>query len=323
VATTTVAFAAGDSVKVVGAPWTLGPTSSTHLCLGVQVSTAADPFVLPGLNGNTPGWPTTDLIVINDNNKAQRNMTVHYGLAKAGSSHFALIRNASAKRRDVALRVNVAADAQKLLVRPTLQFEKGGEPAAFKSGSVLTLKAMQPGEYRWVALAVRGFAADTRALLPVDLVEVVDGKVVNGCRMGIVSATSPKALRELVLLNTATFQRLASLFKSAAARDVVAASQRLAKTKLITNAAYLQFLTEIRDAVSKAVTAFLTERANDRGLAISSSLKLLLAALDAGDFTNAFGHQTTLLNKLDVALTLSQKAGQKASHVSKQPTVKR
>ena len=30
----------------------------------------------PSLLGRAPGWPTTDLLVINDNNKAQRNMGV-------------------------------------------------------------------------------------------------------------------------------------------------------------------------------------------------------------------------------------------------------
>ena len=50
VATTTVNFAVGEFTKIATAPWTLGPTSSTHLCLGVQISTPIDPFVVPGLN---------------------------------------------------------------------------------------------------------------------------------------------------------------------------------------------------------------------------------------------------------------------------------
>ena len=45
VATTTVELAAGDSSKIASASWALSPTSSTHLCLAVQISTADDPFV--------------------------------------------------------------------------------------------------------------------------------------------------------------------------------------------------------------------------------------------------------------------------------------
>ena len=70
----------------------------------------ADPFVAPGLNGNTPGWPTTDLLVINDNNKAQRNMSVHYGLSGFGSTHYAIIRNASKKQGDFVLKLAANQD---------------------------------------------------------------------------------------------------------------------------------------------------------------------------------------------------------------------
>jgi len=106
VATTTVAFAAADLTKIATAPWTLGPTTSTHLCLGVQIATPADPFVAPGLNGNTPGWPSTDLMVINDNNKAQRNMGLSTTPARgvgASDCYFAIVRNAATFPRDVEL----------------------------------------------------------------------------------------------------------------------------------------------------------------------------------------------------------------------------
>jgi hypothetical protein len=54
--------------------WHLNPISSTHLCLAVEISAPGDPFVPPSLVGQAPGWPTTDLRLINDNNKAQRNI---------------------------------------------------------------------------------------------------------------------------------------------------------------------------------------------------------------------------------------------------------
>lgn len=53
--TTSVAFGAGQTSKIVAASWTLNPTTSTNLCLGIQISSTADPCVPPGLNGNTPG----------------------------------------------------------------------------------------------------------------------------------------------------------------------------------------------------------------------------------------------------------------------------
>lgn len=46
-ATTSVSFAAADLSKIASASWTLPATSSTHLCLGVQIDTAADPSSRP------------------------------------------------------------------------------------------------------------------------------------------------------------------------------------------------------------------------------------------------------------------------------------
>ena len=60
--------------------------------------------------------------------------------------------------------------------------------------------------------------------LPVDFLEVVEGKVVNGFRIAVTSAAATQALRELLLLNAAVFQRLQLQFKIAAAADVVDAS---------------------------------------------------------------------------------------------------
>src|SRR5207247_7393877 len=47
--------------------WHLAPVSSTHLCLAVEITGSNDPFVPPSLLGRAPGWPTTDLAVLNDN----------------------------------------------------------------------------------------------------------------------------------------------------------------------------------------------------------------------------------------------------------------
>src|SRR5262249_11961037 len=69
-------FAAGHLGPLIPLPqmWHLAAVASTHLCLAVEITASNDPFDPPSLVGNTPGWPTTDLRIINDNNKAQRNM---------------------------------------------------------------------------------------------------------------------------------------------------------------------------------------------------------------------------------------------------------
>jgi hypothetical protein len=306
VATTTVTFAASDMSKIASASWTLPATSSTHLCLGVQVSTPADPFAAPSLNGNTPGWPTTDLIVINDNNKAQRNMSVHYGLSGFGSTHYAVIRNASKQPRDVVLNLSASAETLRGFSRPTVQAEDAGDPIPFKPGSTLTVTGMKPGEYRWVAFEMASFKAKARTSLPVDMLEVVDGKIVNGFRMSVTSSTRAQAVRALLLFNAAVFQRLHSQFRLAEAGDLLKVSRRLLKTRTLSLSTYLKFLTTIKDPVGVCVKRFLAAGDNDRSLGIASSLALVLRSLAAKDAGKTFASHVTLLNKLDVAVTLFQ-----------------
>jgi hypothetical protein len=304
VATTSLSFAAGDASKIASASWTLPPTSSTHLCLSVQISTAADPFVAPGLNGNTPGWPTTDLLVINDNNKAQRNMSVHYGLSGFGSTHYAIIRNASKEPRDFVLGLTASQDALKGIAKPTVRAQGAGEAVSFKSGATITVPSMKSGEFRWVAFDMSAFKASAGVSLPVDLLEVVDAKVVNGFRFAITSSSATQAVRELLLFNAAVFQRLELQFKIAAAADVVTASRLLLKTKSLTLSAYLKFLPTVSDALANSVKRFVAGDHNDNGLDIASSLDMLSSALAGKSAGKTFASHVTLINKLDVAATL-------------------
>jgi hypothetical protein len=306
VATTSVAFAAGVTSKIASASWTLNPTSSTHLCLGVQISTPSDPFVAPGLSGNTPGWPTTDLLVINDNNKAQRNMSVHYGLSGFGSKHYAIIRNASTKARDLALRLNADPALLRNFTSPTVEVQGGDGAKPFKPGTVVTAPGMRPGESRWVAFGMTAFKATTRTSLPVDLLELVGDKVVNGFRFNIAASTAAQALREALLLNAAVFRRLQVQFGSTDAADVVKASTALLKVKTITSAAYVKMLASVEGAIASSVKRFLSPAANDRGLGIAAAREVFSGALGAGKAGNVFASHVTLLNMLDVALTLAR-----------------
>lgn len=304
VATTTVNFAAGDTEKIASAAWTLAPTSSTHLCLAVQISTPSDPFVAPGLNGNTPGWPSTDLLVINDNNKAQRNMSVHYGLSGFGSRHYAIIRNASKKPRDFVLKLDATREALKGISDPTLQAQGGREAMPFKSGATITVPGMQPGESRWVAFGMSAFKSATGVLLPVDLFEVVEGKVVNGFRFAVTSAPATQALRELLLFNASVFQRLQTQFKIAAAAEVVNASRRLLKTRTLASAAYLKFLQTASEPIALSVKRFVEDASRDNGLDIGTSLEMVLKLGKGRSAGKAFAAHVTLVNQLDVAMTL-------------------
>jgi hypothetical protein len=303
VATTTVAFAAGESSKVASASWTLGPTSSTHLCLGVQISTGTDPFVPPGLLGQTPGWPTTDLIVINDNNKAQRNMSVHYGLSGFGSKHYAIVRNGSIKPRDFVLRLQVADAALRGFKAPQVLAQGSEKAVPLENETTLVIEGMGPGEARWVEFDMAAFKAKVGTALPIDFQEVVDGKVVNGYRISIQAAATQQAVHELLLFNKAVFQRLLSGLKVREAGRVIKASTAMAARKSLTLDDYLTFMASVRDPMTISIKRYL-ESERDTGLDTTTALEQLLATLASRIGRTTFANHVTLLNKVDVGLTL-------------------
>jgi hypothetical protein len=143
--------------------------------------------------------------------------------------------------------------------------------------------------------------------LPVDLEELVGDKVVNGFRFNITAAKPPKALRELLLLTAAVFRRLQAQFKIEAASPVVKGCQQALKSKTLSFAIYRKLMTAKRDDVTKAVGQFLAKAEPDPSLDIAGSLKAFLKALAGTSDGDTFAKQVTLLNKLDVAITLRQK----------------
>jgi hypothetical protein len=307
-ATTTASFAIGETSKIASASWVLPATSSVHLCLAAQISTPADPFVAPGLNGNTPGWPTTDNMVISDNNKAQRNMSVHYGLSGFGSTHFAIIRNASIKVRDFQLKITADKKLIQSFRDPVITIQNA-QPVPFKPDTVLTVKAMKPGEYRWVAFGMKSFkAAKSGMSLPVDLLELVNDKIVNGCRINIVSATPAVALKNLLNYSLSVFVRFANEFELAQTSELVKKTRSVLKTGKFSGSVYLKHLNDIDESVAATVKNFIKISANkDRLLNIGASLKAFHDSSGGKEFEPAFAEYTTLLNKLDIALTLFQK----------------
>ena len=257
----------------------------------------------PGLLGQTPGWPTTDLIVINDNNKAQRNMSVHYGLSGIGSKHYAIVRNGSMKPRDFVLRLLVADAALRGFKAPQVLAQGGEKAVPLEKETSLVIEGMEPGEARWVEFDMAAFKAKVGTALPIDFQEVVDGQVVNGYRISIQAASTQQAVHEVALFNKAVFQRLLSGLKVREAGRVIKASAALAVRKSLTLDDYLSFMASVRDPMTISVKRYV-ESERDTGLDTTTALEQLLAALGTRSGRTTFANHVTLLNKVDVGLTL-------------------
>src|SRR5262249_7841947 len=75
----TIPSGAGELVKPLpaGYRWPLPADVSGHVCLAVEISTPKAPIAQPSLLGTAPGLGS-GLMVLGDNNKAQRNLAAHY-----------------------------------------------------------------------------------------------------------------------------------------------------------------------------------------------------------------------------------------------------
>lgn len=303
IGSTTVTFAAGETSKIATLPWTLGLTTSTHLCLGVQIATASDPFVTPGLNGQTPGWPTTDLIVINDNNKGQRNMGVWYGPPEMSGIHYAIVRNAAKFARDVEVHLTMAEDVFQKLKNPTIQVV-GEQPIKLdKPGVSIMLKTMQPGENRWVAFSIDSFRVKVGSALSIDFQEIVEQKVINGYRINLMGASAATSIRANLNFQASVLFRFTKGFGIAEVDPFLNDTNRMLKGRTIEQKAYFSLLTKHEPVLVNSFKALL-----DRNkLSDLFSIEKTLAEFNRDLKENSqriFSSHGRLLHQLDALLTM-------------------
>lgn len=186
----TVVFAAAEvgPKTTTALPWHLNPIASTHLCAAVEISTPTDPFVPPSLHGRAPGWPTTDLDIVDDNNKAQRNMglstTPARGTGLCLADSFGIVHNAATFPRDILLQYTISPDVIRRVKKMEIEVPGRDRIEARASGTI-TLAGMQPGESRWIGARFRAVAGKESEALAIFFDEMVNGSAVNGFGLGI------------------------------------------------------------------------------------------------------------------------------------------
>lgn len=315
---TSIHINAGDAQQTpaagAGYQWNLPSGASNHVCLAVEIATGSDPLLAPSLLGHAPGWPTTDLMVVADNNKAQRNMNVFgFGGMSAGAAAraamYALVHNAATFTRDV--QIGVAAEAKRLrpLGGPALRVvgRAQDEPRPVKPGDVLTLPKMAPGENRFVELSFTP-GADAREPASVEIVELVGGQPVNGYAFQPTPLPLERAIADTLIQHAAVFTRLDAAFHVPGARRHAELARRLTRDPQpkTLERGYAAFIKKEAGALSRLAAAFL-ERAG-AGDAFGTAAAVAALRNAAGDAARAQVLHLSLLNKLDAAMTLRQKA---------------
>jgi hypothetical protein len=282
-----------------GHAWHLPPTTSSHLCLLVEISTPDDPIQPPSLLNHAPGWPTSDLNVRNDNNKAQRNSSVTHeaGEMKPGT-HFAVVHNPASVTRDFLLSFQTTGSA------PVTIATLGGGPHAEGTSGELAVRSLLPGENRWVAFT---FATPPKERAQgVRVAQIEQGRPVNGFTIDVQPATLQEALTGNASARAELATRLGALFDNAAAkRNAVAlrAIKRNAPIKTLTAA-----VTASNGALRKLIARVESDSRNDP-FELHAAAARLDDAVKRGDAAAIAGADADLLARADAALTQRQKNG--------------
>ncbi|HYR91649.1 MAG TPA: hypothetical protein VE422_46785 [Terriglobia bacterium] len=304
----TVTFNAADLGPIItpALPWHLDAVVSTHLCLAVEISAPGDPFVAPSLLGRAPGWPTTDLAVINDNNKAQRNMglsTTSNRGAGLTDDFYAIVHNAATFRRDVVIRLNATPEVLRRLPGAQIVLV-GGEKTRFKPGTEVVLPAMDPGENRWIGLSLTPPKGKTGEVLFVTFDEMVGGVAVNGFGLGVRIATDAEVVRAKLKLHCSVFTRLAAGFDVHDAEEQAKLAEKLAAAKTLDTKLYVDFLRSQSAAITRIIATFMKGRKDV--FRISDALKVLSRAALGKKWEDAAAAHASFLNRLDSFLTSLQ-----------------
>lgn len=288
--------------------WHLNGISSIHLCLAVEISAPGDPYVPPSLVGNTPGWPVTDLRIINDNDKAQRNMGLSTTPARGAGmsdSFYAIIHNAATFPRDMVVRYEAEPSVQKRLQGAAIEVIDG-RSKHFKSGDSITLKNMQPGENRWIGLTFNPPQGEDGEILPVNFYELAGSTVVNGFAIGARPSPMNRVIHNNLELHRSVFTRMAAGFRIAGAEEEGKAAQKLLEQKSVSEKTYLEFLRSHFQSINRSVSNLIkSQRAGDP-FGAAKAVKTLGAAIQSEAVENAAVAHTALLNKLDSFLTMRQ-----------------
>jgi hypothetical protein len=284
--------------------WHLKAIAGNHLCLAVEISAPGSPYIPPTLAGQTPGWPTTDLRIINDNHKAQRNMHLsttpaHPGGGGGGAvTDYAIVHNGALFTRDIPLRIGVSGISKRYLRNASVRtVDQKSRKETAGLGQTLTLRAVQPGENRWIAITVQtaGLPEDTSAYLAAD--EVVGNVALNGFGVGIKTVPLASAIHDSLELYRGVAERLATGFNGKASAEDLDVMFDLAPDD------YVKFIHE--RLVPHVKNDLTTIRALGRSdpLALSTSLA---AVATEGSAPQLVAKVATLLNGVDARLTMLQ-----------------
>jgi hypothetical protein len=303
----TITFAAGDSGPHITPAyhWHLSAVASNHLCLAAEISAPNDPYIPPSLVGAAPGWTTgTDIRIVDDNNKAQRNMGLSTTPARGAGmtpSFCAIAHNAATIPRTITLRYEVDREILDRLKEVSVDVvgERKATRALKEPAGVIALESMQPGENRWVCSRFGAPAGKEGEIFPIDFYEMVNGVAVNGFSVGPRLASIDETVRENVALHRVAFTRMYSIFKIRAAKEEAEVAEELLRAKEPREPRYLEFVRSHLRSIEMAINELIRSQGPGDPFGLQEALKNFAASVDSGKIEDMSTTHASLMNRLD------------------------
>jgi len=300
-----LAFGAADLQQTMssGYEWELPVTTSNHTCIAVELSSAADPLTVPSLLGHAPGWSNgTDLMVLNDNNKGQRNMEV-YHVPPGGSgsvSSYAAIHNPGLQNRDIV--INWRSDLNpKLKLRPSVMVING-RVTKEAGNNGLILSAMKPGETRFLKISYPITGNKEGAVFPVGFGELRNGVQVNGFTVARDYASVEKVIMQNLRYESLVFRRVSKLYGSQEAEQVSKEDLVFIEKNKPSEGDYLS-ICKRNLSLLKSVTKQVLSKAPIDPFGLAAALTRIDSMLAAKKANELMISQLSFLNALDAYLT--------------------
>ena len=249
--------------------------------------------------------------MLNDNNKAQRNMGLSTTPARGvglSETFWAIIHNAATYRRDLELEVWLPPELLRRLKKPRIDIV-GGRPQALKPRTKVVLQGMQPGENRWVGLTFTPPAGRAGEVIAAYVGEVVNGAIINGFGVGARLAPTPQCIVCTLELHRSVFTRIAASRGDDLADEEVFYVSKLLQRRTVPPNVYVQFLKDGMKPLQAMLAALRKDRARrpvrngafTDGARPARRARCAVTAVD-----NLLVAHIDLLNRLDSFLTMLQ-----------------
>ncbi len=306
----TLNFAAGEQVKTMtsGYEWTLTTASSTHTCLAVELNTTNDPVVTPTLIGRAPGWPDTDLSVLYDNNKGQRNMGVYStGTAPGGSiTYYALIHNAATYFRDFVLMYQPTDPFIRHFKKPNFEFP-GMEQDIEVGNDRIIIPKMKPGQNQWIGITIPASVNLGDDMAAVNFTEIVNNISVNGFTIAVISGPDKEAMFDNYRLHAEVFFRIGHLFEiTEGIEECEKTIEELIKVEAGQDE-YYAYMKRHKDIIVNLTEASLDKNNAEDPFQVKPALTELLTSLTSGDPLQLMIAHSAYNHKMDAFLTYIDK----------------